>query len=381
MRRIKDIIKGYFTFNRTEQRGIAVLLVLVLIVILINILLPYLITEEKPDYSQFKKEIADFEASQQKAKKEELREKHSNSKENKKFAIKLHPFPFDPNGLPVKKWEELGLTDKQIAVIKNYEKKGGQFCKKEDLARIYTISDEEYKILKPYIRIENLSETEIIEPENTIAIQPFPFDPNRLEKKEWLKMGLREKLVNTILKYRDKGGRFYKKDDLKNIYGMKPEEFTILKPFIEIERDTAVFLYTHKHDSVIVEINSADTLDLQQLKGIGPSFASRIVKYREMLGGYCSKEQLLEVYGMDSSRYYMIKDNISVNPNSIKRIDINSATIKQLIKHPYIEYYTAKSIVKFRNKIGKYTNVSELKDSSVVYEELYGKIVPYLIVK
>jgi DNA uptake protein ComE-like DNA-binding protein len=131
----------------------------------------------------------------------------------------------------------------------------------------------------------------------------------------------------------------------------------------------------------MVELNSADTLDLQQLKGIGPSFAKRIVKYRDMLGGYYSKTQLLEVYGMDSIRYNGFKDFIIVNTDSVKKIDINKATIKQLIKHPYIEFYTAKSIVNYRIKVGKYSDVTQLKDSSLVYTELYQKIAPYLIAK
>jgi DNA uptake protein ComE-like DNA-binding protein len=157
--------------------------------------------------------------------------------------------------------------------------------------------------------------------------------------------------------------------------------FDVIKPFIEIQQDTVIEDYAMNNDYPVVELNSADTLDLQQLKGIGPSFAKRIVKYRDMLGGYYSKSQLLEVYGMDSARYEGFKNFVFVNPDSVKKIDINSATIKQLIKHPYIEFYTAKSIVNYRTKLGKYSEVTQLKDSSLVYDELYRKIAPYLIAK
>jgi len=380
LNRIKDQIKGYFTFNRTEQRGIVVLLVLIFIVILIYILLPYLSTEEIPDYSQFKKEIAEFEASQMKAKEDLAKRKSSFSKAGNQTE-KLHPFPFDPNNLPVEKWKELGLSEKQIKVIKNYEKKGGRFYKKEDFAGIYSISEEEYKVLEPYIHINKTEKDKNKEIAESNVIKPFSFDPNTLEKGDWLKMGLNEKLVNTILNYRDKGGRFYKADDLKRIYGMKPEEFAILEPFIEIKTEAVNTGFIPMNDTLIIEINSADTLDLQQLKGIGPSFAKRIVKYRDMLGGYYSKSQLLEVYGMDSARYEGFKDFVIVNPDSVKKIDINSATIKQLIKHPYIDFYTAKTIVKNRQKAGKYNDVSELKDSSVLPEEPYRKVRPYLTAK
>ncbi len=337
--------------------------------------------DEKSDYTQFANEIAEFEASQQKARKEQIENKFHYQGKTENTAKNLHPFSFNPNGLSEKKWKEIGLSVYQIKVIKNYEEKGGRFYRKEDLARIYSISEEEYKVLEPYIQIEKEAKGETKELVVSTEIIPFPFDPNTLEEEEWLKMGLREKLINTILNYRDKGGKFYKKDDLKRIYGMKPEEFAILEPFVNIETDTVRISYISRKDTVIVEINSADTLDLQQLKGIGPSFARRIVKYRDMLGGYYSKTQLLEVYGMDSVRYIGIRDFVDVNPESIEKIDINSATIKQLIRHPYIEFYTAKSIVKYRQTVGKYSGVSQLKDSVLIYDELYQKIAPYLIAK
>ncbi len=372
-------MKGYFTFNRTEQRGIAVLSVLILIVILINILLPYFIEDEKPNYTEFKKEIAKFEASQLKAKQKYFQKEFKSDDITKR----LHPFPFDPNGLPVEKWKKLGLSDKQIKVIKNYERKGGRFYKNEDLAKIYGISKEEYKILEPYITIVNDDNNKSVKVMEKTEISPFPFDPNVVDENSLLTMKLDTKLVSTIINYREKGGRFYKKEDLKRIYGMKPEIYRKLEPFIKIESDTTIDNTdnTDNKPEPIVELNSADTLDLQQLKGIGPSYAKRIVKYRKMLGGYYSKTQLMEVYGMDSVRYNNMKNFVTVNPDSVKRTDINSATIKQLIKHPYIDFYTAKSIVKYRQKIGKFSGVSQLKDSAVVPDELYRKIAPYLTVK
>ena len=381
MSRIKDQIKGYFTFNRTEQRGIIILITMILIVILINILLPYFIESETPDYSQFKKEIADFEASVQQAKKDLLNEKMADEPKSKYSERKLHPFPFDPNDLPEAKWKELGLSESQIKVIKKYEEKGGRFYKKEDLAKIYSIPEEEYKILEPFIRIEKEDKVKEKNIAGSNEIKPFPFDPNSLEKDGWIKMGLEEKLVNTILKYRDKGGRFYKKEDLKQIYGLNDDIYSMLEPFVEIPADKIAGKKSEGRPVFIVELNSADTLDLQQLKGIGPTFARRIVKYRDMLGGFSTKSQLLEVFGMDSARYNGIKDFVEINSDSLRKIDINSATIKQLIKHPYIEFYTAKSIVQQRQKSGKYKNVSELKDSAIIYEGLYRKLKPYLIAK
>ncbi len=341
-------------------------------------MLPYFFKESDIDFSEFEKEVMEFEESQKRIS-DSL---DSIYKYKKPDISRLHPFPFDPNDLPESKWKEIGLTERQIKIIKNYEAKGGHFYKKSDLKKIYGISSEEFEVLEPFIRIENQFEEIPEHKPDLVEIHPFPFDPNELDEEDLLSMGLREKLVKTILNYRNKGGKFYEKEDLKNIYGMHENEFNALEPFINIKKDT---LTTFKKkliaNDLLLDINSADTLDLQQLKGIGPSYARRIVKYRERLGGYNYKGQLMEVYGMDSLRYSGIKENVFVETDSIQKININEAGIKQLIKHPYIEFYLAKSIVKYRKEIGTYSELKQLKEANLIYEELYQKIVPYICLK
>lgn len=86
----------------------------------------------------------------------------------------------------------------------------------------------------------------------------------------------------------------------------------------------------------------------------------------------------MEVYGMDKSRYDGIVNQIAVNDSIIEKINVNQASIKELIKHPYIEFYLAKSIISYRNENGPYDNLEEMKKVKLIYEELYQKIVPYL---
>lgn len=127
-----------------------------------------------------------------------------------------------------------------------------------------------------------------------------------------------------------------------------------------------------------VSLNGADTLDWQQLYNIGPTFARRIVKYRTLLGGFTHKEQLLEVYGMDSARYCSIAPYIDIDSMGVEQIDINSATIDQLKHHPYLDYYQAKAIVRLREKEGSYHSVSDLRKVPVIDQETYNKILPYI---
>lgn len=374
MTNILNRLKDYFGYSRSERVGILILFIILLLTILINILLPFIIKPEETDFSEFKEMIETFEKRQSEIEDSinNLKQSNTFTKNNTNF---LTPFYFDPNNMTITRWEKLGLNNWQIEVIDNYIQKGGKFYSPKDLAKMYSISDEEYKILEPYIVIESNTKNE-----KKSDISPFAFDPNSISKKELEKMNMRDNLINTILNYREKGGRFYSKEDFKKLYTITDEEFSILEPFIILEKDTLQIDYIPKRfsDSLLIDLNTADSLDLQQLIGIGPSFSKRIIKYRELLGGYCDKNQLLEVYGMDNARFDGIKSQIIINYDLVIKININKATIKEMIKHPYIEFYVAKSIITHRNEVGSFKNLHEIKNAKLIYEELYQKIVPYL---
>lgn len=370
-------IKDFFGYSRTERNGILVLFIILLVTILFNILLPFIITPDKTDFTEFKEKILAFEKRQAVIEDSLNQIKSTKASFYNDKKIELTPFYFDPNNLPVSKWKSMGLKDWQIEVIKNYELKGGKFNQPEDLDKMYSISHEEYAILEPFIRIEKIDKQE-----NKHTLKPFQFDPNTITENELLKMGLQKNLIYTIINYRDKGGKFYSLEDFKKLYTLSDEDFAILEPFIVIEKDTNhIAIKPIKiSDTLLIDINVADSLDLLQLKGIGPSFSRRIIKYRDLLGGFYDKSQLLEVYGMDESRYEGIKDHIYVNEDSYQKIDVNKATIKEMIKHPYIEFYIAKSIVTYRNEAGSIKELEEIKSIKLIYAELYQKIVPYLTI-
>lgn len=129
---------------------------------------------------------------------------------------------------------------------------------------------------------------------------------------------------------------------------------------------------------VMVEINSADTEDFKQLYGIGSTFARRIVKYRALLGGFVSKRQLLEVYNLDEERYAGFKDQLLLDTALIERIDINTATIDQLKRHPYLDYYQAKAIVRLRESNGPFRRVEDLSQVALLDNETLNKLSPYI---
>ncbi|MCX6305607.1 MAG: helix-hairpin-helix domain-containing protein [Bacteroidetes bacterium] len=129
---------------------------------------------------------------------------------------------------------------------------------------------------------------------------------------------------------------------------------------------------------LMVELNSADTFELQQLRGIGPGFARRIVNYRDRLGGYCDKHQVLEVFGMDSARYLLIEKNLRVNPDSIHPLDLNLVTFKELLHHPYFPFVITKNIMIYRQKNKRFKTLEELKNIQGVSDSLFRRMIIYL---
>lgn len=127
-----------------------------------------------------------------------------------------------------------------------------------------------------------------------------------------------------------------------------------------------------------VELNSADTLTLQLLHGIGPAYANRIVRYRERLGGFVSTDQLLEVYGFTPELLAHIEPYLRLDTAGIRRIDINGIDLKSLSRHPYIEYYQARDIVRLRSKGVVFNSEDDLRAVPSMADSTLRRIGPYL---
>jgi DNA uptake protein ComE-like DNA-binding protein len=127
-----------------------------------------------------------------------------------------------------------------------------------------------------------------------------------------------------------------------------------------------------------IEINSADSVALLELNGIGPVFAKRILKYRQMLGGFAFKRQLLEVYGMDTIRLSGFLGQIRLDTMSLKKIDLNKATFKELLAHPYLDYDQVKAIARYRDRKGIISSPGELWAAGILPDSLWVGLKHYL---
>lgn len=142
--------------------------------------------------------------------------------------------------------------------------------------------------------------------------------------------------------------------------------------------DSTKLLHNTRDPSFVIEINRADTLDLQRLRGIGPSFARRITGYRKRLGGFTSVRQLLEVYGMDSARYREIEKYLTVDTANLQRMNLNTIAFKDLIAHPYMPYEFAKEIALYQKKHKGIRNLAELEGLKSYDSAILVKLRPYL---
>lgn len=144
------------------------------------------------------------------------------------------------------------------------------------------------------------------------------------------------------------------------------------------KHDSGVSVATLQYQAFVIELNSADTLDLQRLRGIGPSFARRITSYRQKLGGFVSIGQVLEVYGMDSARYLGIRDHLMVDSTAVQRMNLNSVSFKDLIAHPYMWYELAKEIALYRKKHKTLSDLQELTGMKSYDSIQFIKLRPYI---
>jgi competence protein ComEA len=218
----------------------------------------------------------------------------------------------------------------------------------------------------------------------------FYFDPNSLSIQGWKKLGIREKTIITIQKYLKKGGHFYKPEDLKKIYGLHPDEYASLEPYVRIEminnnpdqnntktefkKDQPSNYNTKYH---VIEINVADTSAFIELPGIGGKLAVRIVNFRDKLGGFYSIDQIGATYGLPDSTFKRIKPFLKLENISIKKFNINTATKDEMKIHPYIKWNLANAIVEYRNQHGNFSTLDDLKQISLITDDIFNKIKFY----
>lgn len=238
----------------------------------------------------------------------------------------------------------------------------------------------------------------------------FRFDPNTASLEELKRLGLKQKVAQTIINYRNRGGKFRSKEDLKKIYGLTEGDYLRLEHWVSIREsekkamppeNSSIAIFetepnaalpstpnqnNNRHsfsestfENPIVDVNQASQEEWQKLKGIGPAYSRRIVNFRDKLGGFYSIEQVGETQGLPDSVFQKIKPWLKLSP-VLRKIDLNNADLSTLQKHPYLSFNEAKVLYNYVQQHAPVRDMAELRKAmSVVFkQEKWAKLEPYL---
>lgn len=284
-----EFLRQWFSFSKSERVAIVTIMALILMLILFCFFRPTRRSLSDAALHDLDSLLALRHAA--------IEAQQQQNAERQQEVVELHPFPFNPNTLTEEEWRQIGLTDRQIRNIMNYRAKGGKFYTKSDLGKLYTISEEEFAQLEPFIVLPEISRG----------------------------------MSNKTSSKKQENQQFEEKS--------KPEK----KPI------------------PIVDLNTVDSTTLVELPQIGPFMAMRIIEFRDKLGGFLDKEQLRDVKGMDSARFATIQPYINIGEAETRKIDINRADFKALVHHPYLNYEQVKRIFNQREKRGMIKNWGQLE--------------------
>ena len=355
----------YFVFSSSEKRGIFVFLLIIGALSVFYWMMPYLFVSEPTDFSKWEEKFAE------------------NSKLSNEI-IQPQQFYFNPNTISVDSLIRIGFSKRQANNIVNYRNKVGKFKNSKDFKKLYSINDSTFNKISPFL-IFKATSVKAIEIKKVIKSDSlFVFNPNTIERAELIQLGFSQKQANTLLNFRNKGGKFFKPEDLKKVYSVSDKLYQKLEPYIKIEKQEKPDLTPRRQfdqKKMTIPVNQCDAKEFEIISGIGPKLSVRIIKYRDKLGGFHSVHQLKEVYGLDSTIVNQNFQSFFIFPNEIKKININRVTFKELMAHPYFSYSTTKKIINFRDQHGDFRSVEEILENNLIKLEQYRKIAPYISIE
>ena len=243
------------------------------------------------------------------------------------------------------------------------------------------IESEELAQLKKAFRVKQVNKNRTDHHQNRCRVPPCKFNPNDYSLKEWMYLGLTEKQAKVVLKFTKHG--IQSNEELSRIFVISGSLYQRIKDstvypktvfFSKLQNSETI----NKEKFKLIDINGASQSDLESIPGIGPFYAKNILRYRDRLGGFVRKEQLLEVWKMDEAKYLEIKEFVLIDLERVTKIKLNITSAEELKSHPYLNWNIANSIIKIRERKGAFKSVEEIKESILVDEELFNKLKPYV---
>ncbi len=265
----------------------------------------------------------------------------------------------------------------------------------------------------------------------------FTFDPNAASYDELLQLGLTERQAATLVSYRNSGARFRRPEDIGRVYGIDSADAARLIPYIVIangrqradaaaagertlpgsgerypgsadipassyadgasgsgnrpaagpagrnagtadDRATGNADPDYGSESPMIDLNICTAAELEQLPGIGPVLSERIIRYRALLGGFVAREQLGEVYGIDSTVVRMVSGRVTLTFEAVRPLLLDSASFGSLARHPYVGHETARLITAYRSLAEAPLTLGSLVEGKVISPLQAERLAPYV---
>lgn len=357
----QKIIRSFLAYPRSDRNGIIVLGTILCLVITSNIILKHSNPKSSNNFAEIKAILDQWE------------------EEQLAIESKTVFFSFNPNTISKEMLDSLSIPQFVKQNMLNYRKAGGIYKTAADVRKIYGMNDSIFVLIENYIVTPKAIKEKVVSKSKPKVISKLSgfFNPNNTSANELSKFGFNKFQSQNVLKYVANGGSFITPADLLKIYGIDSAFYLKIEEHIKID-ENVIQPEVHSSELILVELNSADSMALKSLHGIGSTFSKRIIKYRNLLGGFYQKEQLLEIYNFPEEIFRSIQHNVSVDSLKLTKIRINFTDYSELIKHPYLGKSEVKAILKQRDTGGAFKNISEVKRIKGLNSETFNKIRPYI---
>lgn len=210
----------------------------------------------------------------------------------------------------------------------------------------------------------------------------FKYNPNYLDDFRGYQLGLSVVEIDRLLAFRKTGNYINSAKDFKKITGVSDSLMEALRPHLKFSNFTSSKKKVVKKAVQKKDINTARAEDLRQVYGVGAVLSERIVKYRDLLGGFTFEDQLTEVYHLKPETAEKVWEHYKIETvPEIEKLNVNAATLKELMQIVYIDYELAKKILDYRDMVAEIQELKELEKIDGLPVDKLDRIALYLSAK
>ncbi|QLC65864.1 helix-hairpin-helix domain-containing protein [Flavobacterium sp. LPB0248] len=236
----------------------------------------------------------------------------------------------------------------------------------------------------------NISETKSQEKEEWLALQSeidqekltnnnvkpinYLFNPNFISDYKGYKLGMSVQEIDRLMAFRKENKYVNSAEEFQKVTGISDSLLNVISPLFKFpdwkqsknnysieKKDFGIKSFPKKERVEILDINQATKEDLMKIYGIGEGLSTRILNQKEILGSFVSMEQLKDVWGLSPEVINELNSHFKVViPSTLKKINVNDASLKELAQFSYFKYGLAKQIVTYRSMNGNFNNIEDL---------------------